>query len=96
MTVSAPDIYGGSSCFLGRPRNLIRGWAGENKLLRPRPFTPTERVVAWLLAAGVAAFAATGLALGLRHHRWLLVVASVVVLSVAALYMAAAWRGRPF
>jgi hypothetical protein len=65
-------------------------------VLRSRPFTSTERVVAWLLASGIATFAVTGLILGLRHHRWSMVAMGLLMLCLAALFAAAAWRGRPF
>jgi hypothetical protein len=68
----------------------------ENRVLRSRPFTATERAVAWLLAGGIAAFAVTGLILGIQRGRWGMVAAALLMLCLAMLYAAAAWRGRPF
>ena len=65
-------------------------------MLRKGPFTPAERVLAWLLAGGVAALAIAGVAFGILNRRPHLSAAGIVMLGLAALYAAAARRGRPF
>ena len=64
-------------------------------MLRPKKLRPFEVKILWGMALLLAAACVVGLLLGIDRGDWRIFLVSVGIGGLAALYIAAARRGRP-
>jgi hypothetical protein len=64
-------------------------------MIRRKRFTRAETLMLWVFASLLGVAGAAGLFLSVRRAEWMLSLASVGVLGIAAIYVLAARRGKP-